>query len=126
MKRTCRGCHLPPRPTDPAAPTAESLETVKTALAAGTAVLVDVREVAEWAAGHLRGARHLALSELSAGPPDERLRQVLPPGAAVYLHCAMGGRSLTAADLLRRRGYDARSLAGGYEVLLKAGFEKSA
>ena len=125
MKRTCRGCRLPAPPAGSAAPTADSLETVKAALAAGTAVLIDVRDAAEWAAGHLRDARHLALSEIVAGPRADRLTQSLPAGAVVYVHCAMGRRSLAAADALGRRGYDARPLADGYEALLRAGFGKA-
>jgi len=105
--------------------TADSLDTVKKAVAAGTAVLVDVREPDEWRDGHLKAARHLALSDLKAGVPADRLKEAIPAGKVVYLHCASGRRCLAAADLLKKQGYDARALKDGYEALLAAGFEKA-
>ena len=41
-----------------------SLDTVKKSVADGKAVLVDVRETDEWKDGHLKDAKHLALSDL--------------------------------------------------------------
>jgi rhodanese-related sulfurtransferase len=105
--------------------TTDSLDTVKKAVADGKAVLVDVREDSEWADGHLKDARHLALSALKAGAPADRLKETIPAGQVAYLHCASGRRCLAAADLLRKQGYDARALKDGYETLLKAGFEKA-
>ena len=105
--------------------TTDPLDTVKANVAAKKAVLVDVREAGEWAAGHLAGAKHLPLSELRAGVPADKLKAALPPGTIVYLHCAAGGRCLTAADLLKDKGYDLRPLKAGYDALAKAGFEKA-
>jgi rhodanese-related sulfurtransferase len=67
----------------------------------------------------------LALSALKAGVPADKLKDTVPAGTVVYLHCASGRRCLAAADLLRKQGYDARALKDGYEALLKAGFEKA-
>ena len=39
-------------------------------LAARSAVLVDVREQAEWNAGHIKGAVHLPLTHLSSRLPQ--------------------------------------------------------
>ena len=105
--------------------TTDTLDTVKKAVADGTAVLVDVREADEWKDGHLKNARHLALSDIRAGVPADRLRKVVPPGKIVYLYCAAGGRCLKAADLLKEQGYDLRPLKDGYETLSKAGFPKA-
>lgn len=105
--------------------TSDSLDTVKKSVGAGKAILVDVREVEEWQDGHLKDAKHLALSDLKAGVPAERLKKVVPPGSVVYLHCAAGGRCLVAADVLKKQGYDVRPLKAGYERLLKEGFEKA-
>lgn len=102
--------------------TTDSLETVKKAVSGGKAILVDVREEGEWKDGHVKGARHLALSELKAGVPDEKLKKILPAGSTVYLHCASGKRCLAAADLLKKHGYDVRPLKDGFESLVKNGF----
>lgn len=105
--------------------TTDSLGTVKKNVAGGKAVLVDVREAQEWQDGHLKAAKHLALSDLKAGVPADQLKKTLPPGKVVYLHCASGGRCKTAADILKKQGYDARPLKDGYGKLIEAGFEKA-
>ncbi|HMP15893.1 MAG TPA: rhodanese-like domain-containing protein [Gemmatales bacterium] len=105
--------------------TKDSPATVMKAVAEGKAVLLDVREAEEWKEGHLKVAGHLALSQLRAGAAAEKLKAVVPPGKVVYLHCAAGSRSLTAAKLLMSSGYDIRPLKPGYNDLLKAGFEKA-
>lgn len=105
--------------------TTDSIEEVKKSVTERKAILVDVREATEWNDGHLKDAKHLALSDLKAGVAPEKLKALLPPGSVVYLHCASGRRCLTAADLLKKQGYDVRPLKDGYESLLKAGFEKA-
>ncbi len=105
--------------------TTDAPAAVKKAVADGTAVLIDVREAEEWKDGHLAGAKSLPLSDLKAGLPAEKLKQLLPAGTVVYLHCAAGGRCLKAADLLKEKGFEVRPLKPGYEALLKDGFEKA-
>jgi rhodanese-related sulfurtransferase len=105
--------------------TMDSLETVKKAMKEGKALLVDVRETGEWNDGHLQDARHLALSDLKAGVPADKLKMTLPPGSTVYLHCASGKRCLAAADILKQQGYDVRPLKDGYDSLVKAGFARA-
>jgi rhodanese-related sulfurtransferase len=101
-------------------PTKDSLETVKNHLELKKAILVDVREKDEWDEGHLKRARLIPLSKIQEGlKPD-----ALPKDKIIYLHCRSGGRSLIAQELLKKEGYDVRSLKQGYEELLKAGFEK--
>ena len=103
--------------------TKDTPQDVKKAVADDKAVLIDVREKQEWDAGHLKAARLLPLSELESGIKPEELAKKLPKGKVVYCHCAAGGRSLDAADALKKLGYDARPLKPGYKDLLKAGFE---
>src|SRR4030095_3723997 len=74
--------------------TTDSLDAVKKSLADEKAVLVDVREEAEWKGGHLKGATDPDLSDLRAGVPADRIKATLPPGSVVYLHCASGRRCL--------------------------------
>ncbi len=102
--------------------TTDSLDTVKKAVADGKAVLLDVREQAEWDAGHLKDAKLLPLSVLKADPTAEDVARVAPKDKIVYCHCGSGIRSLKAADALKKRGYDVRPLKAGYAALLDAGF----
>ncbi len=60
--------------------------------------LLDVRQHAEWEAGHVPGATHRELGSLG----DDR--HGVPAGSVV--HCGHGQRAMTAASLLRRAGHD--------------------
>jgi rhodanese-related sulfurtransferase len=79
------------------------------------AVLVDVREPDEWAAGRAAGAVHLPLGQLAT-----RLEE-LPPGGELLFICHSGQRSLAAAELVITRGRTARSVRGGTVAWAKAG-----
>lgn len=105
--------------------TADTLDTVKQSVADKKAVIVDVREESEWKDGHLKGATLLPLSALKAGLSAEKLKEKLGDAKVLYLHCGSGKRCLTAADLLKKQGYDVRPLKDGYADLVKAGFEKA-
>lgn len=65
-------------------------------------IYVDVREPREYAAGHVKDALNLPLSQLS----DDKI-QTLPKDARIILYCRTGNRSGKVAKLLRARGYDA-------------------
>lgn len=83
----------------------------------GAAVLLDVREMPEWQAGHAPGAVHLPLTRLLAGA-------VLPAdvqGRLVVAICRSGHRSQQAAELLTSRGLDAVDVTGGMNAWAKAG-----
>ncbi|HEY2345564.1 MAG TPA: molybdopterin-synthase adenylyltransferase MoeB [Xanthomonadaceae bacterium] len=74
------------------------------------AVLVDVREAHERAAGFADGALGVARAELEADP----LATLPDRGAEVLLICQSGGRSLRAAQALCASGYtNVASVAGG-------------
>ena len=73
----------------------------------GAVQLVDVREGYEWDAGRIPGARHVALSELSAHA------ETIGRDTPVVFVGRVGGRSTMAAQAFRRAGYDAYSLDGG-------------
>ena len=79
------------------------------------AILVDVREPAEWAAGHAEGARHIPLAQLG-----QRQRE-LPVGRPVITVCRSGARSARAATLLAGQGGDASNLDGGMRAWAAAG-----
>ncbi|HTM55596.1 MAG TPA: rhodanese-like domain-containing protein [Pirellulales bacterium] len=111
-------------------PTTDSLEVVKQKLSDRKAALVDVREKKEWTEEHLQAAQLLPLSELKrlAGDPAAHadLEKKLPKSRIVYCHCASGIRSLRAAEILRKLGYDARPLKQSYDDLRQAGFTAAA
>ncbi len=71
------------------------------------ALVIDVREPYEYVSGHVPGARLLPLARLPQHAAE------LPAGEPVYVICASGNRSWTAAQFLVGRGLDARSVAGG-------------
>ena len=69
------------------------------------ALLVDVREPEEFAAGHIPGAINVPLSTL--GGAD------LPADRPLFLYCLRGSRSARVAAILKRRGYSrVRSIGG--------------
>lgn len=79
-------------------------------LAAGDVVVVDVRPAAEFAAGHISGARSIPIDQLAASIKD------LPPGVEVVAYCR-GPYCVFADDavrLLRRRRRSARRLEDGF------------
>ena len=109
--------------------TKDPLPLIKERISKNEAVLIDVREKDEWEDGHLQSAIFLPLSGLKEGGANEafitKLTVKLPKDKIVYCHCVSGGRVLPASAILQKLGYDARPLKSGYELLLKAGFEKA-
>jgi len=109
--------------TEPVKHTEDSIETVKEKLADGTAVILDVRELAEWDAGHLKVAKFVPLSMLRELEPEVREIEGVAKDKVVYVHCRSGKRSLTAAPFLTALGYQVRPLLWGYEALVEKGLE---
>ena len=105
--------------------TKDSLETVKNNLHERKAILLDVREKNEWEAGHLEQAVLAPLSKLTAGKDPKELVKGLDTKKIVYCHCRAGKRAISAAEILKKMGYDVRPLKQGYEELLEAGLPKS-
>ena len=71
------------------------------------ALLLDVREANEWAAGHAPEATHLPLAHIANAPSLVRADQ------SVVVICRSGNRSRVAAEALLSRGVSAVNLAGG-------------
>ena len=82
---------------------------LESARAAG-AVVVDVREPAEFAAGRVPGAVNVpfATVPLALG----RLAELAGDGP-LFVVCHVGGRSARAADYLTQYGIDSRTVDGG-------------
>jgi rhodanese-related sulfurtransferase len=79
------------------------------------AYVVDVREDDEWVAGHIDGAQHIPIGDLTA-----RLAEV-PEDDEVVVVCRSGGRSARAVAWLVRNGVDAVNLDGGMGAWADAG-----
>jgi rhodanese-related sulfurtransferase len=89
-----------------------STDDIAARIAAGDRFeLVDVREESEFAAGHIKGARHL-----SKGIIERDIEKAIPDSdAEVILYCGGGFRSALAADNLVKMGYpNVKSMAGGW------------
>ena len=82
---------------------------------ARTAVVVDVRQPAEWKAGHIDGALHIPLSQLA------RQLDQLPHGKTIVTVCRTGHRSGIAARTLTRAGHDVLNLKGGINAWARTG-----
>ncbi|WP_367306523.1 MBL fold metallo-hydrolase [Alicyclobacillus acidocaldarius] len=104
-------------PDDVASYANVSPDEVRGALAQQDLWLLDVRNVDEWAGGHLPQAHHIPLSKLAAHIHD------VPRDGSVYVYCRTGGRTAIAASLLRAHGVgDVRNMVGGYEAWRGKGF----
>ena len=68
------------------------------------AVLLDVREADEFRSGHIPGAISVPLSTIET--------TILPGNKRLFVYCLRGTRSRRAVGILRRKGYDAKSIGG--------------
>lgn len=73
--------------------------------------LVDVREVEEFEALHLEGARNFPLSQL-----DDTYKQ-LNKDQLYYVICKSGMRSARACQFLAEQGYEVTNVQGGMDAL---------
>lgn len=85
---------------------------------AGGAVLIDVREDNEFAAGHAAGAKHMG-----RGIIERDIVQSFPDKSTeIVLYCGGGYRSALAADMLQKMGYtNVWSMDGGWAAWKEAG-----
>jgi rhodanese-related sulfurtransferase len=111
-------CSGPDEPTA-GSPDAVSLDEARAALAAGRAVVIDIRERDEHAKGVAEGARLLPMSQL-------RLRAAeIPtdPATPVLLICHMQNRSSATLKALRQGGYGhVRHVHGGMSGWVRRGW----
>lgn len=82
---------------------------------AGGALIVDVREEDEWAAGHVPGSIHVPLGEISNRHSE------LPRDARLVAVCRSGNRSGRATATLQRIGFTVVNLDGGMKAWKAAG-----
>lgn len=80
------------------------------------ATLLDVRENPEWNAGHIPGAVHVPVKNVSS----QAIKR-LPKGRPVVVTCRTGARSRGATRILREKGVEAFNLSGGMAAWESAG-----
>jgi rhodanese-related sulfurtransferase len=73
------------------------------------AVVVDVCETEEYAAGHITGARSVPLGQLQQRLPEVVKNKAVP----VILVCASGARAQRALGMAKSLGYDKAVVLGG-------------
>jgi rhodanese-related sulfurtransferase len=82
------------------------------------ALVVDVREPAEFEAGHIIGARNIPLSQIEARAADLKRNK----GKPVVVCCASGTRSAAAVAAFKKHGFEkVFSLNGGLAAWKQAG-----
>jgi rhodanese-related sulfurtransferase len=82
------------------------------------AILVDVREPAEFSASHVAGSRNVPLAEVDKRLPDLVKNKALP----LILVCAKGARATQALGQVQKMGYQqAQVLQGGLAAWKEAG-----
>ena len=92
-----------------------SVEDLAAVHSRGAAQVIDVREPAEYVAGHVPGAASVPMTQLPG-----RLGE-LDRSRPVFVICQSGGRSTAMTDVLLHRGFDAHSVAGGTIAWARAG-----
>ena len=93
---------------------ADAAEAVKKS---SQTMILDVREPAEWAEGHIPGAVHVPRGMLEAKADLEYANReplLADRTRPIIIHCASGARSAMAADVLQQMGFtNVASMAGG-------------
>ena len=70
--------------------------------------MLDVRGADEFAAGHVKGATHIAYTRLAARIDE------LPSGEPLFVHCGSGMRAALASAFLASRGIDVVHVDGDF------------
>ncbi len=89
-------------------------DAARRALEDSDAMLLDVREDDEWAAGHAPQATHIRLADLDPG--------AVTPDNPVIVVCRSGSRSHKAAVALTEAGRTVYNLVGGMKAWQQSGY----
>lgn len=73
------------------------------------AMIIDLRSREEYMESHIEGARNIPYEEFEE-------KQELPKGKILVMYCSRGGASLKAAKMLAQKGFQTRSVVGGFEA----------
>ena len=80
--------------------------------------VIDVRKESEYEAGHVEGAENVVLQEF-----DQQLHKLDDhEDKNLYVHCLAGYRSMIAASLMRRKGFqNLKNVTGGWNAIKNSG-----
>ncbi|WMJ72055.1 MBL fold metallo-hydrolase [Cytophagaceae bacterium ABcell3] len=79
--------------------------------------VADVRRPGEYDSGHVKGAVNVPLDYIK-----EEAKQKIPQEKPVYIHCAGGYRSMIAASVLKRSGWEhVLNIKKGFKAISEAG-----
>ncbi|MFI8290416.1 rhodanese-like domain-containing protein [Streptomyces sp. ms191] len=87
------------------------LPSVDVASVPADALVLDVREDDEWAAGHVEDALHVPMSDFVARFGE--VTEAVADGRRAYVMCRVGGRSAQVTQYLVQQGIDAVNVDGG-------------
>ena len=79
------------------------------------ALLLDVRTLEEWNAGHLEGAAHVPVDELQSRLPELSRLTGGDKQKPIVTYCRTGGRAGRAKKLLQEAGYQRVTNLGGMQ-----------
>jgi rhodanese-related sulfurtransferase len=81
-------------------------------------LIIDIREERDYLLGHIEGAVHLSRNTL-----ENKVLEIAPTlDTPIVIYCATGSSCVSAAETLRRLGYEKIfSLKGGLQNWLEAG-----
>ena len=90
-------------------------EALHSQLRNGAVQVLDVRRQAEWDTGHIEGAAWWPLDNFKVSPPE------VNRDAPIAVHCKSGYRSMIAASLLERAGFNhVLNIVGGFDAWQQA------
>ena len=90
-------------------------EALHSQLRNGAVQVLDVRRQAEWDTGHIEGAAWWPLDNFKVSPPE------VNRDAPIAVHCKSGYRSMIAASLLERAGFNhVVNIVGGFDAWQQA------
>lgn len=72
-----------------------------------TYIIIDLRNKNEYDTRHIRGAINITLENL------EDSIYLFPKNIKIVVYCARGGRSITAARILSKNGFEVKNVIGG-------------
>lgn len=89
----------------------------------GEVFILDVRTQSEYAAGHIKNSKLMAVQDIPEKEIKDRLKE-LPADRKILVYCRSGSRSAKASKILAENGFtEVYNMQGGITEWTKAGYE---